>query len=188
MANGTLKVSNIETSSGSGTITIGQSGETVTIPSGVTIANSGTATGFGNTNAPIFYAYGSSGISLTNNAFTKITFDTEVVDASGIYDTSNNRVTFGSTGRFVLAVRLNVSNTGTNAYTVRVYRNGSGWRDVYTDYFSNSTDLNVNAYCLINNENTTDYYEVYVYQNSGSGKTTGSGMHALFFAGYKIIE
>jgi hypothetical protein len=29
MANGTLKVSNIETSSGSGTITIGQSGETV---------------------------------------------------------------------------------------------------------------------------------------------------------------
>ena len=47
MANGTLKVSNIETSSGSGTITLGQSGETISIPSGVTIANSGTATGFG---------------------------------------------------------------------------------------------------------------------------------------------
>ena len=47
MANGTLKVSNIQTSSGSGTITIGQSGETVTIPSGATITNSGTATGFG---------------------------------------------------------------------------------------------------------------------------------------------
>jgi len=31
MANGTLKVSNIQTSSGSGTITIGQSGETVNI-------------------------------------------------------------------------------------------------------------------------------------------------------------
>ena len=30
MANGTLKVSNIETSSGSGTITLGQSGETIT--------------------------------------------------------------------------------------------------------------------------------------------------------------
>jgi hypothetical protein len=40
MANGTLKVSNIQTSSGSGTITIGQSGETVNV--------SGTAgTGFG---------------------------------------------------------------------------------------------------------------------------------------------
>ena len=47
MANGTLKVSNIQTSSGSGTITLGQSGETVTIPSGCTISNSGTASGFG---------------------------------------------------------------------------------------------------------------------------------------------
>jgi len=47
MANGTLKVSNIETSSGSGTITLGQSGETISIPSGATISNSGTATGFG---------------------------------------------------------------------------------------------------------------------------------------------
>ena len=41
MANGTLKVSNIQTSSGSGTITIGQSGETVTIPSGVTMSGMG---------------------------------------------------------------------------------------------------------------------------------------------------
>ena len=31
MANGTLKVSNIQTSSGSGTITIGQSGETINV-------------------------------------------------------------------------------------------------------------------------------------------------------------
>ena len=36
MANGTLKVQNIETSSGSGTITLGQSGETVEVGSGAT--------------------------------------------------------------------------------------------------------------------------------------------------------
>ena len=41
MANGTLKVSNIETSSASGTITIGQSGETVTIPSGASTSGVG---------------------------------------------------------------------------------------------------------------------------------------------------
>ena len=45
MANGTLKVSNIETSSGSGTITLGQSGETLSVPSGVTLdMSSGTMT------------------------------------------------------------------------------------------------------------------------------------------------
>lgn len=41
MANGTLKVSNIQTSSGTGTITLGQSGETVTVPSGVTMSGMG---------------------------------------------------------------------------------------------------------------------------------------------------
>ena len=46
MADGTLKVGTITTSSGLGTITLGQSGETVNIPSGATITNSGTATGF----------------------------------------------------------------------------------------------------------------------------------------------
>jgi len=34
MANGILKVSNIQTSSGSGTITLGQSGETIALGSG----------------------------------------------------------------------------------------------------------------------------------------------------------
>jgi hypothetical protein len=42
MANGTLKVSNIQTSSGSGTITLGQSGETITIASGASQTNIGT--------------------------------------------------------------------------------------------------------------------------------------------------
>ena len=40
MANGTLKVSNIQTSSGSGTITLGQSGETVDLSNATTTLNS----------------------------------------------------------------------------------------------------------------------------------------------------
>jgi hypothetical protein len=41
MANGILKVGDIQTSSGSGTINIGQSGETVNFPSGVTVSGAG---------------------------------------------------------------------------------------------------------------------------------------------------
>ena len=68
MANGTLKVSNIETSSGSGTITLGQSGETITIPSGATVSGAGA-------NTPSFFAYlgGSGGQSISDNTITKIT-------------------------------------------------------------------------------------------------------------------
>tara|TARA_R100001594_G_scaffold147950_1_gene201981 strand:+ start:566 stop:1153 length:588 start_codon:yes stop_codon:yes gene_type:complete len=44
---GTLKTTNIQSISGSGTVTLGTSGETFNVPSGVTISNSGTASGFG---------------------------------------------------------------------------------------------------------------------------------------------
>jgi hypothetical protein len=46
-----IKVNEIIKQSGS-SISIGESGDTISIPSGATIANSGTATGFGDTNSP----------------------------------------------------------------------------------------------------------------------------------------
>ena len=62
MANGTLKVSNIQTSSGSGTITIGQSGETIALGTGAsqTLA----------ANTPAFEANLSSTTSLSHNTIT----------------------------------------------------------------------------------------------------------------------
>jgi hypothetical protein len=43
------------------TLTLGTSGDTISIPSGVTIANSGTATGFGGANTPAFLLKQTSG-------------------------------------------------------------------------------------------------------------------------------
>ena len=49
-----LKVDKISPASGT-SFTLGDSGDTFTVPSGATIANSGTATGFGGDNAPAFF-------------------------------------------------------------------------------------------------------------------------------------
>ena len=42
-----IKVDKISPSSGANVVTLGDSGDTITVPSGATITNSGTATGFG---------------------------------------------------------------------------------------------------------------------------------------------
>jgi len=100
MANGTLKVSNIETSSGSGTITIGASGETVDL-------SNGTITGItqGITEADVFRL--TADISATNgditsnleradnSSFSKI--GTGMSESSGIF-------TFPSTGLYQIIV------------------------------------------------------------------------------------
>ena len=48
---GTIKTTNIEPIADNGTVTLGSSGDTFTVPSGVTITNNGTQSGFGITMA-----------------------------------------------------------------------------------------------------------------------------------------
>ena len=72
----TMQIGSTNTS----TINIGVSGDTVNIPSGVTIANAGTATGFGEANTPAFSAFLDSTQSVSNETYTIVGFDNEIYD------------------------------------------------------------------------------------------------------------
>ena len=116
MANGTLKVSNIETSSGSGTITIGQSGETVTIPSGCTITNSGTASGFGGITEADGYRLTANLASDTDpisSNIERIDDDTFSKIGTGVTNTSGT-FSFPSTGLYLVQAQAVVSRDNTN--------------------------------------------------------------------------
>ena len=77
-----INVNTIEPQS-STTVTLGASGDTIAIPSGATLANSGTATGFA-TNTPAFLASKTSVQDCTDNTYTKITFTSEKYDTNNI--------------------------------------------------------------------------------------------------------
>ena len=70
---GTIKTTNIETITGSGTLTLGQSGETISVPSGATInLSNATQTGVGGVNTPAFFAYlNSNQGSIASTTFAK---------------------------------------------------------------------------------------------------------------------
>ena len=102
MANGTLKVSNIQTSSGSGTITIGQSGETISVPSGATInLSSATQTGVG-IDGPSFRAYQSSSQSISNATNTQVTLDTEDWDTDSAFASNTFTCPSGKAGKYIV--------------------------------------------------------------------------------------
>ena len=78
---GTIKTTNIEPIANNGTVTLGSSGDTFTVPSGVTVnMSSATQTGVGGDNTPAFKAYLSSTQSISNTTATKIVFQTEIFD------------------------------------------------------------------------------------------------------------
>lgn len=186
---GTIKTTNIETITGSGTLTIGQSGETITIPSGCTITNNGTQTGFGGENTPAFFAYKTSNQSISNATATKVTFESELVDSGSVYDTSNSRFTPAVAGYYIIGAKWRY-DTSTNfpSAQFRVNRNGS--------VISKVTFVNDEASGMTFNQmfysDADDYFEMFAYQNSGGSVTINGNStypeqdQAVFYA-YRII-
>ena len=183
MANGTLKVSNIETSSGSGTITLGQSGETISVPSGVTISNSGTATGFGEANTPYFFGQLASTVDLSRNVNTKITgLTTNELDSDTAFDGTTFTVPSGKAGKYFLAAQVWVDfdtegydgeavelsfrkNGGSYFFKLQDVRGGSG--------LQNGSRMEISIHGMMD-LSASDYLELYVQaydQNGGGGGT-----------------
>ena len=183
---GTIKTTNIETITGSGTLTLGQSGETITIPSGVTITNNGTQTGFGGTNTPAFAVYNSGFQSTTSNVDTKATFDTEVYDTASAFASSRFTVPSGQGGKYYFYAWMVYVATDANATTgkLQFYKNGSGTGG-YSEVFGGYSSRNNNIVSIKSLDlSAGDYVEVYGTVN-GSGTT---GLNIAHFGGYKIIE
>ena len=173
-------------STNTSTINIGVSGDTVNIPSGVTIANAGTATGFGGDNTPSFKATCSGTTTVANDANVKIAFNTEVWDTDSAFDTSNYRFTVpsGEGGKyfFIASMEINITSATTSMRPM-IWKNGAtAIRTMsYESYYpSESTSGVINLAA-------GDYVEAYLYHNAGGSKEVQTSTTDTFFLGYKLI-
>ena len=181
-----IKVDTIQDTSGnniinenSNTITIGASGDTITIPSGATITNSGTATGFGGTTAPYCGAYRNGDQNISDATWTKIQFNTEFVDSANAFDSSTNyRFTPQTSGHYFVALNVGIGNTADNSIDdvrCRVYKNGAEITGVQArrDWDANAEGLNyvdqINTSTMVQLNGSSDYIEGFVYVNVTSG-------------------
>jgi len=188
---GTIKTTNIETITGSGTLTLGQSGETITIPSGCTITNNGTQTGFGGTNTPAFQATITTRQNLSNTTTTKIAFNSAVIDTDSCFDTSNNRFLPTTAGKYFIGVNLvyygGAATSLLNCYAF-IFKNGSGIQESYFDASGNRISYQtMYASSIVDMNGTTDYVEGFGYINTNSSGSLEPNTYTRFF-GYKLTE
>ena len=169
MADGTLKVGTITTSSGSGTITI---------PSGVSLSG-------GVANSPSFLVSNTANnTGKTDNAYAKMTYNVETFDTDSAISDSKFTVPTGEAGKYFFSVTefLVGDSAACNDWYVALYKNGSsqvatGGNDIdfgnTSPTFSAVLDLAV-----------SDYIEVYCRVNTASG-TWGQYAGGIF-QGFKI--
>ena len=189
----TLFVDKVDPQSGT-SLEIGSSGDTITIPSGCTITNNGTQTGFGGVNTPAFLANLSSNFNLTDQSAVKVQFNHEIFDIGSCYDPSSNfrfTVPSGEGGKYFVYAQLVVNASGSVVHRsdVKIYKNGSEFTSS-VGFDSNNTQYSV--WCSWSGVivlNASDYLEVYNYNDVSSGTQVArsSSMQSIFGA-YKIIE
>ena len=190
---GTLFVDKLDPQSGT-SLEIGSSGDTITIPSGCTITNNGTQTGFGGNNKPLVSVYASADTSMSDNVYLKVPFNTENFDADNTFDNSSNyRFTAPSAGKYLITTQVGVqSNSDNGLYSQQSYiaKNGSEFIGKFQNFGNAAVRHHYDSITVLANLAQNDYIEVFTradwYQASSSNIYGGS--KNTFINILKVIE
>ena len=196
---GTLFVDKLDPQSGT-SLELGSSGDTITIPSGATITNNGTQTGFGGTNVNLFLAYRNGQQTINHGTVTKIQLNAESFDINSKFDTSTNyRYTPASTGYYYLSATINFTPNDSGSDRLRraylhIYKNGSTLVRSNLKYLDGGDpiirDLTLTINTIDNSTSASDYYEVYAEADNPNGSNNcdiQGGTAYTYFTGYKLI-
>jgi len=168
-----------QSSQGSGTITLGASGETVALASGASQTMA--------VNTPAFYAHLSSNQTIGTASYTKVQFDTELFDTDNAYDNSTNyrfTVPSGEAGKYFIHGQIMMtSSTDFDKINVAIYVNGS------LVSFARTSNFNQNSQSVSNIRSLSvgDYVEIYIYHQQGSNQNIEGSNQACHFYMSKLI-
>lgn len=183
---GTIKTTNIETITGSGTLTLGQSGETISVPSGATLdLSNATQTGVGGVNTPSFFAYQSSNQTISNNTNTTVTLDTELYDTDNAFASNTFTVPSGEGGKYFFTIGLRKNNFTSTRFNIYL-EDGGGTGLLNVENADGGAYDTANGTVILD-LSAGDTLQMKTYHNAGSSKTTLSGKQNTFFGGFKII-
>ena len=145
---------------------------------------------------PAFSAHLSADQSASDATWTKIQFNTEILDTNGTYDNSTNyRFTPGVTGYYLInagvTIKADNNNTMIDNY-LSLYKNGSAFG--LSKQYGNSTEKSTwsphNLNLIINVTSASDYYECFAYADVSSGNIKFFGdstQQSAYFNAIRII-
>jgi hypothetical protein len=183
---GTIKTTNIEPIADNGTVTLGSSGDTFSLGSGVVQSNM---------MYPAFEAYLSANQSISNATVTKMQCNTERFDTNSAYDNSTNyrfTVPSAKAGKYFIYARTNQQTLSGSFYKlfqskIYIYKNGSDYKN--QGNYNNNSEQPINQTVGISatmDLSVGDYIEIFGFTESGDGSGGQFGANS-YFGAYKLI-
>lgn len=139
------------------------------------------ATGVGGT-GPAFSAFGNTLTSITNNTFTKINFNTEEFDTNSNF--ASSRFTPTVEGYYKITTSVAGPASGLGVIQVNIHKNGAAFKAGVQVPNVATYGAYLVATALIYCNGSTDFIEIYVFQNTGGTVTGGSNSQDFAFSGF----
>ena len=143
---------------------------------GTVITTTSTFAGTG----PAFSAYQNASTSFPNNTGVKVLFGVEEFDTNSNFASSTFTPTVA--GYYQITAKVAFSVDSANTRFVALYKNGSKVVDIAVGVVNGLNFAEVGGSYLISMNGTTDYLEIYGFQNSGSTLTSDGGVNTYFQA------
>ena len=146
------------------------------------------------TNTPAFFVNISGNQTVSDQANTKIPFNTEVVDTDGAFDNSTNyrfTIPTGKDGKYLFFYHAQVSSaTASQArqLQIRLQKNGSNiYHGNDKPYINDATRITMSG-SFIHDCSAGDYFELYAQMDTGTGNVSiEAGTSGTSFGGYRLI-
>ena len=148
--------------------------------------------GIGGVNTPIFHGQMSSAENVSDNSYTKASFQTTVIDTASAFASSRFTVPSNQGGRYFIygQIRCQVDTDGhlQDAYC-DIYKNGSVYQETRINFNNNQIrSVNVNVSAVVDLA-ATDYVELFGAVNTTSSQASFQDSDkGTFFGGFKLIE
>jgi hypothetical protein len=127
---------------------------------------------------PAFSAYDTGGNQTINNVTsTKVNFSNTSFDTASDFDTSNARFIPSVEGYYQLNAYFSTNAYGGNSTNnlIRLYKNGAPFARGSGGYNATGAWFYGTVSALVYANGTTDYFEIYIYQSSGTTTSVQSG-------------
>jgi hypothetical protein len=189
-----LKANKVSPATGTA-LQIGDSGDTITIPSGATLTNSGTLSGFGD-NTPGFHANLSADATISDATFTKVAFNSETYDSDSAYDGAGKfTVPSGEGGKYFvysfLVISSNAGASSNDIETMQVLLKKNGSNAAVAEWDTNGYGHKmVLGFTCVLDLSASDYLEVFGYMDSSTSSNctvAGDAYPRSYFGAYKMI-
>ena len=133
-------------------------------------------------NGPAFSAYNNASQSISSGVFTKIQFQVKDFDTANCFDnTTNYRFTPTVAGYYQITASVSINSTAASTFPASIYKNGTEYRrcmDIrgLSTISTSNPLLSALVYC----NGSTDYIEIYGYNNGTSPTVNYGGIYTWF--------